>query len=201
MNDFQDKYYLLLAQYEKLCKENVSLKALLCAHGIEYKSKCKSENNSVYSTISFPDVKLSLDERIVLFQSLFKGRKDVFARRWFSRTTGNGGYQPVCMNEWRHGVCNKKIFKCTECPNRNFAPLTSQDIYRHLEGKDEYCCDVIGLYVIQQDNTCTFLCTDFDDKSSKHGYKDDVLAFVGVCKDWKIPYAIERSRSGNGAHV
>lgn len=201
MNDFQDKYYLLLAQYEKLCKENVSLKALLCAHGIEYKSKCKSENNSVYSTISFPDVKLSLDERIGLFQSLFKGRKDVFARRWFSRTTGNGGYQPVCMNEWRHGVCNKKIFKCTECPNRNFAPLTSQDIYRHLEGKDEYCCDVIGLYVIQQDNTCTFLCTDFDDKSSKHGYKDDVLAFVGVCKDWKIPYAIERSRSGNGAHV
>ena len=51
------------------------------------------------------------------------------------------------------------------------------------------------------DNNCTFLCTDFDDKSCKYGYKNDVLAFVGVCKDWNIPYAIERSRSGNGAHV
>lgn len=81
MNDFQNKYYLLLAQNEKLCKETAELKALLCAHGIEYKSKCKSENESVYSTIWFPDVRLSLDERIGLFQSLFKGREDVFARR------------------------------------------------------------------------------------------------------------------------
>ena len=54
---------------------------------------------------------------------------------------------------------------------------------------------------IMLDNNCSFLCTDFDDKSCKHGYKDDVLAFVGVCRDWQIPYAIERSRSGNGAHV
>lgn len=28
-----------------------------------------------------------------------------------------------------------------------------------------------------------------------------MLAFVSVCKDWDIPYSIERSRSGNGAHV
>ena len=133
--------------------------------------------------------------------SLFKGREDVFARRWFSKTTGKAGYQPVCVNEWRRGVCDKKKFKCAECPNRDFAPLTSQDVYRHLEGKDENCCDVVGLYAIMPDNNCSFLCTDFDDKSCKHGYKDDVLAFVGVCRDWQIPYAIERSRSGNGAHV
>ena len=133
--------------------------------------------------------------------SLFKGRKDVFARRWFSKSTGKAGYQPVCVNEWRRGVCDKKKFKCAECPNRDFAPLTSQDVYRHLEGKDENCCDVVGLYAIMPDNNCSFLCTDFDDKSCKHGYKDDVLAFVGVCRDWQIPYAIERSRSGNGAHV
>ena len=125
----------------------------------------------------------------------------MFARRWFSKSTGKAGYQPVCVNEWRRGVCDKKKFKCAECPNRDFAPLTSQDVYRHLEGKDENCCDVVGLYAIMPDNNCSFLCTDFDDKSCKHGYKDDVLAFVGVCRDWQIPYAIERSRSGNGAHV
>ena len=74
-------------------------------------------------------------------------------------------------------------------------------MYRHLEGKDEYCCDVVGLYAIMQDNSCAFLCADFDDKNCKYGYKEDVLAYVGVCREWLIPYAIERSRSGNGAHV
>ena len=201
MDEFQEKYNLLLAQNEVLRKENAEMKSLLCAHGIEYKPKQKEVNDSVYSSVLFPAVRLSLEERVSLFQSLFKGREDIFARRWFSKSTNKGGYQPVCTNEWRRGVCDKKTFKCAECPNRNFAPLTFQDIYRHLEGKDENCCDVVGLYAIMPDNNCSFLCTDFDDKSCKHGYKDDVLAFVGVCRDWQIPYAIERSRSGNGAHV
>ena len=201
MDELQEKYNLLLAQNEVLRKENAELKSLLCAYGIEYKPKPTDVIDSVYSPISLPAIKLSLDERIALFMSLFKGREDVFARRWFSKATGKGGYQPVCVNEWRREVCDKKAYKCAECPNRNFAPLTFQDLYRHLEGKDENCCDVVGLYAIMSDNNCSFLCTDFDDKSCKHGYKDDVLAFVGVCRDWQIPYAIERSRSGNGAHV
>ena len=201
MDELQEKYNQILAQNESLRKENAELKSLLRSYGIEYKPKPTNVTDSLFSPISLPVIKLSLDERGTLFMSLFKGREDVFALRWFSKTTGKGGYQPVCANEWRRGVCDKKKFKCAECPNRNFAPLTSQDIYRHLEGKDENCCDVVGLYAIMPDNNCTFLCTDFDDKSCKHGYKDDVLAFAGVCRDWQIPYAIERSRSGNGAHV
>ena len=201
MDELQKKYNLLVTQNEILRKENAELRSLLCAHGIEYKSRPTNVIDSIYSPISLPVFKLSLDERVALFMSLFKGREDVFARRWFSKSTGKAGYQPVCVNEWRRGVCDKKTYKCAECPNRDFAPLTSQDVYRHLEGKDENCCDVVGLYAIMPDNNCSFLCTDFDDKSCKHGYKDDVLAFVGVCRDWQIPYAIERSRSGNGAHV
>ena len=201
MDELQEKYNQLVAQNEVLRKENAELKSLLCAHGIEYKPRPTNVIDSIYSPISLPVFKFSLDERVALFMSLFKGREDVFARRWFSKSTGKAGYQPVCINEWRRGVCDKKTYKCAECPNRDFAPLTSQDVYRHLEGKDENCCDVVGLYVIMPDNNCSFLCTDFDDKSCKHGYKDDVLAFVGVCRDWQIPYAIERSRSGNGAHV
>jgi len=105
------------------------------------------------------------------------------------------------MNEWKRGLCDKKAFKCTNCPNRSFESLSDRAIYNHLEGKSENCQDVIGLYAIMPDNNCAFLCTDFDDKNCKHGYKDDVKAFTEVCKDWRIPYAIERSRSGNGAHV
>lgn len=202
MDDLLTRYNKLLSQYEVLHKENEVLKSLLKIHGIEYETRMKEDmNKPIYSLVSVPTISLSIDERIRLFQSLFKGREDVFARRWFSKTTGKSGYQPVCINEWKQGLCDKKKYRCAICPNRNFAPLTTQDMYRHLEGKDEYCCDVVGLYAIMQDNNCAFLCADFDDKNCKYGYKKDVLAFVGVCREWLIPYAIERSRSGNGAHV
>lgn len=79
--------------------------------------------------------------------------------------------------------------------------MNDRAVYRHLEGKREDCTDVIGLYAIMPDNNCAFLCADFDDKNCEHGYKEDVTAFVGICRDWDIPYVIERSRSGNGAHV
>lgn len=202
MDDLLTRYNKLLRQYEVLQKENEVLKSLLKIHGIEYETRMKEDmNKSIYSLVSVPTITLSIDERLRLFQSLFKGRENVFARRWFSKTTGKSGYQPVCINEWKQGICDKKKYRCVICPNRNFAPLTTQDMYRHLEGKDEYCCDVVGLYAIMQDNNCAFLCADFDDKNCKYGYKEDVLAYVGVCREWLIPYAIERSRSGNGAHV
>ena len=202
MDDLLTRYNKLLRQYEVLHKENEVLKSLLKSHGIEYETRMKEDmNKPIYSLVSVPTITLSIDERIRLFQSIFKGREDVFARRWFSKTTGKSGYQPVCINEWKQGLCDKKKYRCAICPNRNFSPLTTQDMYRHLEGKDEYCCDVVGLYAIMQDNNCAFLCADFDDKNCKYGYKEDVLAYVGVCREWLIPYAIERSRSGNGAHV
>ena len=144
---------------------------------------------------------LSLQQKMDVFRNLFKGREDVFARRWYSRTSGKSGYQPVCRNEWERQLCDKKKYKCTECSNRSFKPLEYEDIYRHLEGKSPEGQDVIGAYAILADNTCNFLCADFDDKSCEYGYQKDVLAYVGVCKDWNVPCSIERSRSGNGAHV
>ena len=50
---------------------------------------------------------LSLQEKIDVFCSLFKGRDDVFARRWYSKTSGKAGYQPVCQNEWTP-LCDKR---------------------------------------------------------------------------------------------
>ena len=201
MDSFQEKYNALVIKYNALLAENEELKSILSQHGIVYSTiKCADESTA-FSSIIYPPIKLSLDEKIALFRNFFKGRDDVFARRWFSKTTEKGGYQPVCINEWRRGICDKKKHKCAECPNRNFAPLTNQDIYRHLEGKDENGCDVIGLYVVTSDNKCSFLCADFDDKNCTHGYKNDVLAFIPICREWRIPFSIERSRSGNGAHV
>ena len=145
--------------------------------------------------------RLSLEEKVALFRGLFHGREDVFARRWYSRSSGKSGYQPVCLNEWNRQLCDKRKYKCTECPNRQFKELDYEDIYKHLEGKEINCCDVIGVYAILQDSKCNFLCADFDDKSCEHGYQNDVSSYINICKEWEIPYSVERSRSGNGAHV
>ena len=88
MDELQKKYNLLVTQNEILRKENTELRSLLCTHGIEYKPKPTNVTDSLFSSISLPVIKLSLDERVALFMSLFKGREDVFARRWFSKTTG-----------------------------------------------------------------------------------------------------------------
>ena len=202
MQQEQQKCDFLLLELEQLRMENARLKEILQANGIAYDVvSTYAYEEKVYSDISFPEVHLGKEKRIELFRSLFRGREDVFARRWYSKVTNKSGYQPVCVNEWRRGLCDKKAIKCAECPNRNFLSLGYDDVCRHLIGNDENGCDVVGIYAIMSDNNCAFLCTDFDDKSCKHRYKDDVLAFVGVCRDWNIPYSIERSRSGNGAHV
>lgn len=48
-----------------------------------------------------------------------------------------------------------------------------------------------------KDETCWFLAADFD----KESWLDDVAAFVDTCQGFDIPTAVERSRSGDGAHV
>jgi hypothetical protein len=55
----------------------------------------------------------------------------------------------------------------------------------------------MGVYPLLKDETCWFLTADFD----KEAWREDVLAFTETCRHVRIPYAIERSRSGNGAHV
>lgn len=193
----------LLSKLRELQEENDALKLLLVEHNIELPHP-KLGLSGVPQPVTKPQkplLKLTPEEKIAIFQSLFRGREDVFARRWFSTTSGKGGYQPVCEREWNPQYCDKKKYKCADCPNRQFAHLSYNEIYRHLQGKDEHGRDVIGIYAILPDNTCNFLCADFDDKSCEHGYQNDVLAYVDVCRDWQIPYSIERSRSGNGAHV
>ena len=192
----------LTQRIQELEKENARLKEILDKNGIEYKylehRTCETNQTEVtpVSTCQF-----TLQEKVAIYQNLFQGRDDVFAKRWYSSTTQKSGYQPVCTREWNREFCDKRKYKCADCPNRQFAPLTYNDFFNHLAGKDTCGRDVIGLYPIRKDNTCCFLCTDFDDKSCEHGYKNDVLAFVNVCKTWNAPCYIERSRSGNGAHV
>ena len=192
----------LTQRIQELEKENARLKAILDKNGIEYEHfESKTCISNHVEAVQISTCQFTLQEKVAIFQRAFQGRDDVFAKRWYSSTTQKSGYQPVCKREWNREFCDKRKYKCADCPNRQFAPLTYNDFFNHLAGKDAWGRDVIGLYSIRKDNTCCFLCTDFDDKSCEHGYKNDVLAFVNVCKTWNVPCYIERSRSGNGAHV
>jgi len=64
------------------------------------------------------------EAKIALFRSLFRGRDDVYARRFESKKTGKVGYQPACGNEWDRVLCDKRRVKCPVCQNRRFLPLT-----------------------------------------------------------------------------
>ncbi|MGB7219993.1 MAG: DEAD/DEAH box helicase family protein [Vicinamibacterales bacterium] len=147
---------------------------------------------------SFVDQRSSPQSKIALFRSLFRGRDDVYPRRFESRKTGKSGYAPACANEWVGGICEKPRIKCAECPNRRFLPVTDDVIRWHLSGRDpDGQPFVAGVYPLLQDETCFFLAVDFD----KAGWHEDAMAFLDACRRLNLPAALERSRSGRGAHV
>jgi hypothetical protein len=151
------------------------------------------------SLISDPVDKTSRSEvKIALFRSLFRGRDDVYPRRFESRKSGRAGYAPACANEWVRGICEKPRIKCAECPHRRFLPVTDQVIHWHLSGQDAAGQPfVAGVYPLLLDETCFFLAIDFD----KAGWQEDSLAFMKACGRLDLSAALERSRSGRGGHV
>ena len=137
-------------------------------------------------------------EKVALFRSLFRGREDIYPRRFENRKTGKSGYSPACANEWVRGVCEKPRIKCLDCPNQDFLPVTDEVIRWHLSGRDAQGKDfVLGVYPMLLDETCFFLAVDFDGAD----WKTDAGAFGQICRERKLPAVLERSRSGEGAHV
>src|SRR5678816_3432215 len=89
----------------------------------------------------------SPEANILLFRSLFRGREDVYPRRFESRKTNKTGYAPACANEWVRGVCEKPRIKCTDCPNQRFLPVIDEVIRWHLSGHDDMGRNfVMGVY-------------------------------------------------------
>ena len=167
---------------EKLRQENHYLKQLLV--------KMMNRENT-YVSGKIVSKLSSIEEKISLFKSLFKGRQDVYALRWASQS-GSSGYTPACALEWQKPICQKPIVKCNQCQHRQLLPLTDQVLHEQLNGEK-----TIGIYPLLPDGTCTFLAVDFDGNQ----WRQDVKLFAGTCEKLNVSFHIERSRSGNGAHV
>lgn len=164
--------------------ENARLVSLLEAHGIEWRRKPPSSVQRVSV--------LSTDEKVALFRRLFRGRDDVWALRWESKTSGKSGYSPACANEWQLGICGKPRIKCGDCVHRQLIPVSDLVIYQHLAGTH-----TAGLYPLLEDDSCYFLAVDFDEAE----WQKDASAFMRACDELGVPAVLEISRSRQGAHV
>ena len=169
----------LIQLIEKLERENKELKEKIYGR-IEKKEQIEK------------DKAISSEEKIQIFMNAFKGRTDLYAKRWTSNKTGKSGYSPVCKNEFSLYKCDKPRVKCSECPYRELLPLTEDVVKKHLKGEI-----TIGIYPLLTGDLCNFLAIDFD----KSTYEKDVILFWNLCDELDVPIYVEKSRSGNGAHV
>ncbi|MFP5205188.1 MAG: TOTE conflict system archaeo-eukaryotic primase domain-containing protein [Acidobacteriota bacterium] len=179
---------------QRLREENARLRHLLTVHGITIPQSVSEESRPTQSRE--PSVAETKEDRarrrIALFRQLFRGREDVYARRW-ENSNGRHGYSPAALRDWK--VINSsrpEDRKKVDLSTRKFLPLTDEVIESHLLGKE-----TIGIYPLLKDESCWFLAVDFD----KMTWADDSRAFFETCRDLGIPAALERSRSGNGAHA
>lgn len=138
-----------------------------------------------------PDI-TTAEGRVALFISLFRGRRDAFATRWQSAKTGRSGWAPRSLNEWQPGVCHKPKVKCADCAHRHFVAFTDAEVRRHLEGRQ-----VAGIYPLRADESCWLVAIDLDGPS----WQEDVVAPRDSARELDVPVLVERSRSGQGAHV
>jgi superfamily II DNA or RNA helicase len=119
----------------------------------------------------------SPQEKVALYRSLFAGRSDVYALRWENSTNGKSGWSPA---------------KSGRSASSRYLLLDDEVIRSHLAGRV-----TAGVYPLIDGDKCWFLACDFD----KGSWTMDALAFLGVCTEVGVPAVLERSRSGNGAHV
>lgn len=121
--------------------------------------------------------------KLELVRSLFAGRQDVYALRWENASSAKAGWSPAVRGGWQRSRSKAR---------RDYLPLTDDVLVAHLRGDA-----AVGIYPLLEGDSCRLLACDFDGKT----WALDALAFLDACRDADVPAALERSRSGEGAHV
>jgi len=143
----------------RLREENARLRRLLSVHSIPI-PQLASENPPPAKTVeTAPPVNKEerARKRIALFRDLFRGREDVYARRW-ENDDGRHGYMPAAVKDW--DAINRsrpEERKKVDQKTRRFLQLTDAVIENHLMGRE-----TVGVYPLLSDETCWFLAADFD---------------------------------------
>jgi hypothetical protein len=120
----------------RLREENARLRRLLAVHSISIPQLAPEIPPPTKAVEPAPpaDKEERARKRIALFRSLFRGRDDVYARRW-ENGDGRHGYMPADVKDWKainksSPEDRKKVAQKT----RKFLPLTDAVIEGHLLG-------------------------------------------------------------------
>ena len=203
----------LMKIISELKKENETLRRLLKDNQIDISDEERSESYDMNQGARI--VSVSVTKKLASqYFARFWGRMDVYSQRVVNKA-GKIGYYPQCKNFWVPGCrkrqefnheLKKKSTTCLDCTMQEWKTITPDIIINHLTGKI-----TIGIYPLLSDDTCRFLVFDFDNHSIKseqtdfsnedEKWKEEVSALREICKINNIDALVERSRSGNGAHV
>jgi superfamily II DNA or RNA helicase len=178
----------------RLREENARLRRILAAHSIPIPAPAPANPSpaKTVETVLAESKEERARRRIALFRSLFRGREDVYARRW-ENADGRSGYVPAAVKDWKAiNTSRPEDRKRVDQKTRKFLPVTDTVIENHLLGNE-----TIGVYALLPDETCWFLAADFDKKTWEY----DSQAFLETCQELSVPAALERSRSGKGGHI
>lgn len=171
---------LKMDQLKKLKEENEKLKNILKELGYVYIDE---------------NVQLDKDKRLQIFMNYFKGRTDVYSKKYYHKKDKKYKYSFECQNKFKRDICPiSKNQKCNnECKFYKPIPLSKNTLLNHMQKKE----NVIGIYPLLEDNTCYLLAMDFDDDL----WFDNLLSVYRAAKKHSISCIMERSQSGNGGHL
>ncbi len=142
-------------------------------------------------------------EQIEFMFNLFHGRRDAFAVRKLNKDKTGIAYYTACNNFYKPGCLHKSDTKdkkigCKDCTIRDLTELTLE-IYSesNIHNTNKKGIGAVGIYAVLPGNMCRFLAIDLDENTWKH----DALEIADVARRDGFQMAIERSFSGNGAHL
>lgn len=134
--------------------------------------------------------KLTTAEKLQLFYSYFRGRPDVYATKWKSKT-GKVGFSPHGEGRWvvKDGRNKKEM--------DYYYPYTLETVNDHIRAEKYEFKLGVGIYPMLEDNTTYLIVMDFDSENAA----EEAKAVVKVCRENGIDLLIERSQSGEGIHL
>lgn len=209
----------LRSKIQILENENRLLKERLDEAEISYAdivSDISAESADCYDTDQGNRIKsFEVTDKVAnsFFMMFCRGRKDVYDLRYTNPKTGKNGYYTQCFNFWKEG-CHKKIkdsVRCKDCELCAYKPLSLSVIKMHMIGADPNGNDVAAIYPMLENNLCQLLVFDFDNHAAgaeqedyanvDSKWKEEVNALRRICKNLNVDAVVERSRSGQGAHL
>ena len=216
---YSDTIKSLQSRIQALEDENRLLKERLEEAGVSYANIVSGDAEGVVELYD-PDQgarikKFDVTDKIAsdFFMMFCRGRKDVYDLRYTNPKTGKNGYYSQCFNRWDRGchIQKKDGVRCKDCELRAYKPVTLPLIKAHMNGTDPNGNDVVAIYPMLENNLCQLLVFDFDNHAKgaeqedyaniDDGWKEEINALRRICKNLDVDAAVERSRSGRGAHL